>query len=764
MLLRQCVLCVDMRKLVIAALSFSAAVFAANTILSIKLSPFLAALFLILGASLLLLRRKWLRGLVICLFSLSVGLGCFGLHYLLTTVPAHKFDGQTLQLSATVMSYPRQAEDYSSAEIKLNERPGLRVLLYDRSGSLDGLEPGTVISGEFKLSSADVRYGKAYDYYNAKDIYLIANTAGSLRASAGEGISLSCLAERLNRMLCEKVDEIFPEDTAHFMKSMLLGDRTDLYQDEALYAALQDSGVSHIVAVSGLHVAFLVGLIQLFLGVSPRSSLLCLVLVWCFVLVTGAPPSAIRAGIMQSFLLLAPLLKRENDGITSLSAALALILLLNPYAAADVGLQLSFAAMAGILLLGGPIRKMLFPGKLKGRFVRVLLYPVNILASSAAVMVFTVPLMALHFGRVSLLAPLTNALIMWAVSLCFGGGFAACAVSLVCLPLGRVLAWLSSWLARYIFVCARLVDSLGFSSLYLDDKLMVWWLVLVYLLFFLGIRARASKLFRLGLPAALSVLTLCLALGMTRAYYTSGEGFITVLDVGQGQSISVFSGDTTVMIDCGSIYSADNAGDTAGGYLLSSGRSSLDFLLLTHLHADHANGVTRLMSLIPVKTIAMPIEPNDDDGLLEEILDAAEQYGTEVRFIGENTELNLGGIGLTLYEPGKSGDANERCVMAKVSLGDYDMLVTGDGSKPAETELLEKNEIQDIELLIAGHHGSRYASGGKFLESIGADTAVISVGYNTYGHPTNETLERLAAYGYNVYRTDLNGNIEIRIA
>ena len=752
-----------MRKLAIAALSFSAAVFAANFILSIKLCPWLAALFLILGAALILLRRKWLRGVIICLFSLAVGLGCFGLHYLFTAVPAHKLEGQTLQLNATVQTYPKEYENYSSAEIKLNDSPYLRVLLYDRSGSLNGLAPGAVISGQLKLSSADVRYGEEYDYYNAKDIYLIANTTGTLSVTAEKAFRLSYLAAGLNRTLSAKVDEIFPADTAHFMKSMLLGDRTDLYQDEELYSALRNSGISHIVAVSGLHVAFLVGLIQLFMGVSPRSSVICLALVWCFVLVTGAPPSAIRAGLMQTFLLLAPLLKRENDGLTSLSFALALILLINPYAAADVGLQLSFAAMAGIVLLSRRIRKMLIPKGPKGPLGPILVYPVNILSGSAAVMVFTVPLTAFHFGTVSLLAPFTNILIMWAVSLCFGGGFAACALAVICPPLGPVLARLVSWLARYIFACARLVDSLRFSSLYLDDRLMLWWLLLVYLLFFLGVRAKASKAFRLGLPTALSVLTLCLALGMTRAYYASGEGFITVLDVGQGQCITVFSGDSTVMIDCGSIYSTDNAGDTAGAYLSASGRSSVDLLLLTHLHADHANGVTRLMTLVPVKTIAMPIDPNDDDGQLEEILTAAEKYGTEIRYVSENIDLDIGGIGLTMYEPSRAGDANERCVMAKVSIGDYDMLVTGDGSKSAESELTEKNETGDIELLIAGHHGSRYSSGGAFLESIGADTAVISVGYNTYGHPTKETLERLAAYGYTVYRTDLNGNIEIRI-
>ena len=91
------------------------------------------------------------------------------------------------------------------------------------------------------------------------------------------------------------------------------------------------------------------------------------------------------------------------------------------------------------------------------------------------------------------------------------------------------------------------------------------------------------------------------------------------------------------------------------------------------------------------------------------------------------------------------------------------MLVTGDAPKPAEKDLIQNHLICDVELLIAGHHGSRYACSGELLGSIGADTAIISVGYNTYGHPTYETLERLDAYGYTIYRTDLNGSVEIHV-
>lgn len=755
-----------MRKLAVAALSFSAAVFAANYILSVRLCLILAVAFLLAGAALFSMRRKWMTGLVICSLSLSVGLICFGIHYLTTTLPAHELEGRTLNISAKVLSYPKQYDDFSSAEIeiKLDGMSDLRAVLYDRNGSLAGLTPGMRISGKVKLSGADTRYGESYDYYNARDIYLVANTTDVLEALPASGFDLRCLAARVNHFLASKVDALFPSDTAHFMKSLMLGDKTELYKDEELYLAMQRSGIMHIVAVSGMHVAFLVGLLQLLLGVSPRSSVLCLVLVWSFVFVTGAQPSAVRAGIMQTLLLLAPLLKRENDDLTSLSTALALILLFNPYAAASVGLQLSFASMAGILFLSEKIRNLMIGRRRKGFWRRVLEYPVDVVASSAAAMIFSVPLMAHYFGYVSVLAPLTNVLIMWLVSFCFGGGFAACAASLLFMPLGRLIAVLVSWLERWIFFAAKFVSSLDFSVVYLEDKLFVWWLLLVYLLFILAFRARASTSFRLVLPTVLSVITLCLALNMTRLYYNSAGGFITVLDVGQGQSISVFSGESTVMIDCGSIYTLDNAGDRAIAYLKGCGRKKIDLLLLTHLHADHVNGVIRLMAAMPVETIAMPIQPNDDDGQLENILAAAEKNGTQVIYISRDTPMSIGGIDLLLYAPGRANDTNERCVMAKVSLGDYDMLVTGDGSRASEQELLEGHAIGDVELLIAGHHGSRYACGGEFLESIGADTAVISVGYNTFGHPTNETLERLEAYGYNIYRTDLNGSVEIRVS
>ena len=186
-------------------------------------------------------------------------------------------------------------------------------------------------------------------------------------------------------------------------------------------------------------------------------------------------------------------------------------------------------------------------------------------------------------------------------------------------------------------------------------------------------------------------------------------------------------------------------------------------LLLTHLHADHVNGVPRLLELVDVGEIIIPDAVTDEDGMLDEIVSAAESHGTALRRLDSDELFSVGNIELNLFAPSEKGDLNERCMMMRVSIGTFDMIVTGDAPQAAERELIESHELPDAELLIAGHHGSKYSSSGELLSAAGAETAVISVGYNSYGHPTNETLERLRAYGYNVYRTDLNGNVEIRL-
>lgn len=752
-----------MRKLALAALSFSAAVFLAVYLLPQTWLFWLALGFGALGGGLLLLRKKKLKIIVLLVFGSTAGLLCCALHYQLRILPAIKLDRQEMEIEAELLDYPQFYDTYSRTEVRLTSKglPHANVLLYAYNHALDDAVPGDTIHCTVSFRRGDLRYGERYDVYFSRNILLTANckTEIELRESINK---LSHWPVKLRHALTGTIDGIFPEDTEAFMKSLMLGDKSDLYRDEGLHLAMSRAGCMHIVAVSGMHIAFLVGMIQMLGGKSRRSSIWCILLVWAFVLVTGASPSAIRAAIMQSFLLVAPMVHRENDPLTSLSAALALILLFGPWSATSVSLQLSFGAMAGILILAEPLQLAMM-GMLPMHWAARLRGVISSVASSLAVMVFTVPLMSIHFGAVQILSPLTNVLALWAVSFCFCGGYLSLLLALLSTQMGILAAWLVSWLARYLFLVARLVSAIPFAVVYIKDWVPVAWTVLVYVLAGLALLSDMATWKKLLLPTACAVLGLIMMNTATRLDYRSGAGTIAALDVGQGQCVAVMSGDRTAVIDCGGMFCLDNAGETAGSYLRACGRDRVDLLVLTHLDTDHCNGVTMLMEMLPVETLVLPEAPDKPEDRREQILERAAEKGTRVVTLSHDQLVTMDALQLLLFAPLDDGERNQRSIMALVSLGEYDMLVTGDASKAQEIRLLEQHDLHDVELLIVGHHGSRSASSGELLGSIGADTAIVSVGYNSYGHPTYEVLQRLEAYAYTVYRTDMNGSVEIRL-
>ena len=254
-----------------------------------------------------------------------------------------------------------------------------------------------------------------------------------------------------------------------------------------------------------------------------------------------------------------------------------------------------------------------------------------------------------------------------------------------------------------------------------------------------------------------------LLLNLTRLRYEKADGWFTALDVGQGQCLCAMSGEQTVLIDCGSQSSLDNVGELAGRYLIARGREQIDAMILTHTDTDHVNGVSMLMEMLPIERIVVPLGAKESNGYLPAIREKAEQKGIDFVTLDHDIQLVYDVLTLNLYAPLNTGELKDTELFAAIHFGDYDVLVTGDASAQLERRFLKHAEPEDYELLIVGHHGSKNSSSTELLESCGADTAIISVGYNTYGHPSQETLERLADCGYNVYRTDEDADIEIRI-
>ncbi|MCD8127100.1 MAG: MBL fold metallo-hydrolase [Clostridiales bacterium] len=235
---------------------------------------------------------------------------------------------------------------------------------------------------------------------------------------------------------------------------------------------------------------------------------------------------------------------------------------------------------------------------------------------------------------------------------------------------------------------------------------------------------------------------------------------IVAIDVGQGQCIAAFSEDMAIAIDCGG--NEDNPGDTLADYLQGLNRSSLNALILTHYDSDHTNGVEELLSRITVETLYLP-ESNEPQQQV--ICALAGEYQCEVIFVTEDETVSFGCCTLSPFSPveQEDGDGNNAGLSMLLSYGALDFLVTGDMDIDTETALLEREQLSDVEYLMVGHHGSKYATGEALLSALTPEVAVISVGYDTYGHPTEETLARLAAWNCTVYRTDEDGTVLLKL-
>ena len=752
-----------MRKLAIVSGSFSTAVFLAVYLLPFRFVLWTAGLLGVMGVLALLTKRLWLRPMALALLGAAVGFGCFYVHDLQTTVPVHLLDGSTRSLHARVLDYPDLYEHYHRVTVRIEEEglPAVNALLFDNSMGLADVLPGDTIIFEAKLSAADQKYGEDYRAYSAKDIYLKLNASKGVELLRHES-SLRTLPKRIQHALITRIESIFPADVVSFMKSLMLGDKSDLYQDERLYLALSRAGNMHALAVSGLHIAYLVGALQLMLGKGRFSSLLCMLLIWLFVPVTGGSPSAVRAAVMQTLLLAAPLLRRENDPPTSLFFALALILLQNPRAAASVSLQLSFGAMAGILCFGERVRDALLSTLPKEKRRTQLQKPVAAAASALAVLPFTVPLMAVHFGFVSLVSPISAVLCYLAISCCFIFGYLSCLASILYAPFGMLLAQATAWLARYLMFASRLVSAIPYAVVYTDFRWCLPWIIGVYALFlayrFLPLRSGEKLL----IPTLLAVLSLILLSNTERARYEQ-DAYFSVLDVGQGQCLCAMSGGSTVVIDCGNLMQPENAGDLAGRFLIAHGRESIDALILTHLDNDHVGGVPMLMAMLPVGRLILPADAPDEQENLTKLLTLAQKQNIPVHYLREDAVLQGGGLKAELFAPLSDRDSNDGGLFARLRFGRFDAIVTGDASAKLERSFLMHALPVGSELLVVGHHGSKHSSSEELLSLCGADTAVISVGFNSYGHPAEESLARLAANAYTVYRTDEDGTVTIHI-
>ena len=688
------------------------------------------------------------RRLAAALLGFTAGMGWFALYdgFYLNTASA--LDGKTINavIRASDYSYETAYGVGVDGTVQLEGKP-YRLRTY-----LDGdetLEPGDIVSGQFRFRATTPRDSRTYHAGNG--IFLLAYQVDEVSVSADTDPIWRDLPARLRRSIRDILQSSIPQDAASFARALLLGDTTGLSYD--VDTSLKISGIRHVAAVSGLHVSILFALIT---AVTFRKRFLTALvgfpMLLLFAAVAGFTPSVSQSCIMCGLMLAALLLNKEYDGSTALAFAGLVMLVCNPMVITSVGFQLSVSSVAGIYLFAPGIRKWLISlfhgskGKTVGAaLIRWFCASVSITLSAMA---FTTPLSAWYFGTVSLVGVLTNLLTLWVISFIFYGLVAICLVGAFWMGGAAILGKIIVWPIRYVLFVARLLAGFPLAAVYTASPYITAWLVAVYILLAIFLLSRKR---RPGVLICCGTLGLCLALLASWAEPMLDGTRVTVLDVGQGQCILLQSGGRTYMVDCGGDSDTETA-DIAAETLLSQGISRLDGLILTHGDRDHTGAAENLLSRVNADVLILPPE----EGILTDA-------GTQTVYAVEDLVLTYGETTLRIFAADSPGTGNENSLCVLFDTENCDILITGDRNAFGERMLLRSGNIPEVDVLIAGHHGSRNSTCEELLTAVRPQTVCISAGRdNPYGHPAAQTLQRLEDFGCTVYRTDRDGTIIIR--
>lgn len=664
-------------------------------------------------------------------------------------------------------------------------------------------------------------------------------------------LTLLRLNDKARAILGMEMDQLFQERHSGYMKGLVLGMQDDL--DADTFKQFSQLGLTHILAISGMHVAVYVGvLLFLFkrLRLTKETALtVTLFLVPIYVLLSGAGPSIVRAGLMSMIALLAARVGLLKDGLNILAASALVMLIWNPYMLLSVSFQLSFLVTLGLMVYVPLMNPQLsgLPRWLQGA-----------VSVTLVAQLVSFPLTIYYFNQFSLLSFVANLVFVPFIT------FIVLPLGTVVLVLGRLwgaaagkVAYVTEMLNNGTFYAVEWINEFAGGVLIWSSPSLLWigsYYVLLYILLYAAKRRKEARstpqymedetrpLAEIGLslntrgkngglggdrirnavyPVTASLfvrwsggILLLSALGLGILLYEgyqsesqAGRGSISYLDIGQGDSILITTpSGAHILVDGGGTLSFGQKEEwrirrspfEVGAKVLvpllkQRGIHRLDAVILTHGDQDHAGGLQAVLEEIPVSALLFNGTLADSESYQELMRTAVAQkvqlYAvrqgmvlapddtTELSFLWPREVEGVAGVasaktsatsqlkGIPLLE-----EQNHASVAFRLEMNGRSFLFTGDMDLEAEEEIVQEarqvgiNAGPAIEVLKVAHHGSKTSTGEAWLKFWRPSVAVISAGVNNlYGHPKAEVLERLKANGATIYRTDQQGEVQMRV-
>lgn len=541
------------------------------------------------------------------LLACTLALASFCLTEQFSYAPIVRLDGQT----ASVTGYITDLPEYTTSG---RYRYTLQITSVDLPGMPQNFK--VTYTNDFLLNaepfdefSGDVTFAKPYAptvlSWKTKGVYLTVRSEDGFWFTTPAKKPFYSHIVTLRSAMLEQNRKMLAPDAAELINGVLLG--VDDFIDPQVRQDFRDSGISHLLAVSGTHIVILTGFVMLLGRIKGRKWLKNLIasgFVLFFMALTGFTPSVVRAGIMMLVVLFGGILRRQSDPLNSLGLSALLLTVTNPYAAAGIGLLMSFSATLGIILLAGRLQNATASHIPDIRVVGgVLQKGSGVVAQSLAATLFNTPILILVFGQLSLVAPLTNVLVMFPASgmLLMGGLSSVLSLlgpfSFLAYPFSLV----AGLLARYLMGAARFCAHLPFSTVSAAEDYFLLWLCGTLVLVAAALLLRKDGTL-LRMTALLSAILLFCGM-LSGQLLNRGVTSIAVIGSEGGSSVVLTKDGRAAVIGCGGAW---DIGWETNEYLLANGVKSIDLLLLPKLSEEYASGASELLNTYEVTLAILP--------------------------------------------------------------------------------------------------------------------------------------------------------------
>lgn len=613
------------------------------------------------------------------------------------------------------------------------------------------------IEGEFKQPE-EARNYKGYNYKQYLKTKKIIGTV-ELEKSKILKSSNGSFIHNIQKYIRDTINGTLTDEEGNLLLAILLGDKDKLSED--IQESFKTSNLSHMLAVSGAHVSYIIlGLtyvLQNSIIGKKNGKIVCIFFLLVFMAITNFTPSVTRACIMAVLTLFSGIIYRKSDVYTNISVAALITLIFNPYSLLDLGFQLSYGGTIGIIIFIKRIQE-------KKSNSKVINYIKQMALVSIYANIIIIPIMMYHFNTVSFTFIISNIMASPILGIIVITGFLFIIASITVKPLTRLIAIFIKPILSILIKISQICSKLLFSNILVVTPYM-FNVISYYAIILYCIKSKKNNKCKI-----IICLLIVLILINFIIYIFPQKLRIFFIDVGQGDSTLIITPDKkTVLIDGGGSDSFDVGEKVLLPYLLDRRILKIDYVLISHFDTDHCGGILTIMEKVKVKNIIISEQAEHSENyerfkklmIHKKIRLIEVKKGDKIK-IGRYSEFKI------LFPTSRllsENPLNNNSIVAQFNYNNFKMLFTGDIEKLAEQQILktEKAEIR-ADILKVAHHGSKTSSIPEFIKAVRPKIALIGVGKNnTFGHPNQQTIKNLENIKCRIYRTDLQGEIIIKI-